>query len=216
MQRMRQNHKLFYYLVSLIVISNVLMGCSDSIDEISEDQLGDDSKVSVVIKRSFLNTQDNIDFKYFSMSRTNDNGIIRFDYVVDSIFSAKDSVLRNRENKELFEHTLSFLLKESNDTLYIFDIGVTTNEYDSETKCLVADSINIEFEESFQMIYHYRSLSEDPMWDEDVYFSRELGFLFSDFKALNTEDEVIHHSLTSSNELKIITNEIKANNNDFR
>lgn len=130
-------------------------------------------------------------------------------------FSRLDSVHRkfrnviHRNNVDFTTQIQSFCLLNTNDTLFInYKADPPTNEHD-HLKYVCIDSIDIPLKKGPFRVYCFSNLDEDERWDETLYFSKELGQIYSHYPFFKKKYELIEHSSIGASQLSIITDHLK-------
>lgn|GEM_PF-5312095 len=192
--------------LSLICLFAILfLGCLNKHKE-RKNQEPDEEILTVVIKRNHLPSEGDIRF-YYSLTKNKGEEGIHFIYSIDSVFISADSSWQTIENHKLDERTLNFFYSTS-DTLYLTEMGEKLSTL--KLKYLLADSLDFKTENKLHRIYCFTSLNKNPHWDESVFFSKDIGYVYIDYKYLNDNEEIIsHYGIEKTNLVKLI-NQIKS------
>ena len=202
--------KKFAAILFLLV---TLMNCSEAEQEESKRHDLLKTVTSVVI---FGNpeTGDIFNTNYRTQISEKDEFENCFFYSLDSVVWSSSK--REYADKDFESGHQSFCTTKSNDTLYInFKANPPANKHD-QLKCCLIDSIDIPLKTKLHKIYCYTQLNEDPRWDETLYLSNEIGFIYSHYPFFKKKYELISHSAIELSELSIIKDSLKKRSGELR
>jgi hypothetical protein len=142
------------------------------------------------------------------------------DSLENCLFYELDSVVwrsgeRNYVNMDFEAGYQSFCTTKSNDTLYINFKATPPADKSDQLKYCLLDSIDIHLKTQQFRIYSYENIDEDPRWDETLYFSNELGFVYSHYPFFKKKYELIAHSSVDDTELTIIKDSLKVRSGEL-
>jgi hypothetical protein len=175
--------------------------------------------VSVELRTNFLKKESHqiqyFEIQYFSFTRKKEGTETLFLYKSDSVLYSNEmkiitASLNPKTDSEYQTHIMTLSIGDLHDTLYLSDQQEGDGNYASHYQYILNDSIDFKMEKKSNQIYGYKRIDEDPRWDETIYLPKKYGFLYSNFRHSETNQELLRHGNLDSLELKELLHTIKS------
>lgn len=136
-----------------------------------------------------------------------------FHYRLDSLLWRDGR--KERVRKDFETSSQSFCVSTTTDTFYLnFKANPPASSYD-QYKYILIDSLDIPLKTGTFRVYSYKNDSNDPKWDETLYFSNDIGFVYSHYPHFKKKYELIKHSSIDDLELLQIMDSLKVRSGEL-
>ena len=188
-----------------------LLSCNESPKAERDEPESDEFPEVTTSVKIFGNYETGDIFETYFRTEVHENGSQEncFFYSLDSL--VRGSGKRSYVNEDFEPGNQSFCTTKSNDTLYVnFKASPPAAEYD-QYKYYLIDSIDFQLTTRDMRIYCYVSMDKDPIVYATLYFSNELGHIYSHypFSKYNYKYELMAHSSIEDKELTTIKDSLK-------
>lgn len=193
--------KVWVYFFSVVI----LMSCESK--EIDDQKNTLNNTVQIVLERGYLLSNQVNELNYFSFSRVNDEHGLRFEYVLDSVQTRRESAVKKEEKMDLVAYTMNYFTSDDFYTLYVQEI-LPEPGIEKLDSLWLFDSLAILANGKPHMIYRYEI--ENPAMYKDVscFFSREFGVV----EQLNSWDSRLslkNHGKSDASTLSSLVNNLR-------
>lgn len=192
-----------------LLLFMLLPSCNEPVKENSEKPKEEDTPEVIKSVVIFGNPQTGAVFEthFRTEFRENNGGENCFFHSHDSVIYR--SGLRRYVNKDFEPLLQSYCTSKSNDTLYInFKAKPPVDSHD-QLKFYQIDSFDIPLKTRNFRVFSYKEKTDDPRFDGMLYFSQEIGFIYSHSWFLTKRYELVSHSSIKDVELSQIMDSLK-------